>query len=94
MKRIIGAAILALGTAAMLAPTITPAAAQEWRREEARARQEAAARERDREWRIHERRAEEWRRHHYESPGYVYAAPPVVYAPPPAASFSLVVPFR
>ena len=95
MKRLLGMALLALGIAGLVGPTIRPAAAQEWR-EEWRDRQRErfeVVREREREWREHERRAAEWRRAHEIDPGYVYAPPPVVYSPPPAASFSLTIPF-
>ena len=106
MKRMIGFAFLALGAATLLGSV--PVRAQEFHHGEdrnrednlryqrgERQREEFAARERDREWRDHERRAAEWRRLHEASPsyGYVYAPPPVVYSPPPAASFSLTIPF-
>jgi hypothetical protein len=101
-RMMIGLAFLALGAATLLGAA--PVRAQEFHHGEDRnrednlryqqhQREEAAARQRDREWRDHERRAARWRRAHEVDPGYVYAPPPVVYSPPPAASFTLTIPF-
>jgi hypothetical protein len=96
MTRLLKRAILGFGAVCLVAPSIAPATAQEWRREEFRDRERARAEAiRDREWREHERRAAEWRRMHAAQPsyGYAYAPPPVVYSPPPPAGFTLTIPF-